>query len=281
MFELTRYLYIADDVKISLLVSILEKDYEQALFWASEMYYSGYQEEVVEYVRTIYFTFFQHWNPRFERLLIKPYEQNINDCMYALVTTIKNLTAIPRQFSVREFVYGKGADINEREVKKQKETRLWIQPNVESCEKYIQSTPLPNTKHYKFLSSVCLYSTDKRWGKLFSCSYLTIPQPELIQSHRNHWIYYASFTPLWRERIIEFGGEIEDTRIVFPDEETLERFHNRYDYELDEQTREIQGKLSHIEPYQMCDVNEFYKKYEPGLKVIKSKRINKKSSESK
>ena len=47
MFELTRYLYIADDVKVSLLVSIFEKDYDKALFWASEMHYSGYQQELL------------------------------------------------------------------------------------------------------------------------------------------------------------------------------------------------------------------------------------------
>ena len=281
MYELTRYLYIADDVKISLLVSILEKDYEQALFWASEMYYSGYQEEALEFVCAIYSTFFQKWNPQLERMITKTKEQHSDDSMYALITIIKNLAVKMRQYSVREFIFGKGAEFNETEVISKNETRLWIQPDVESCKKYAQSTPLPKTKHHKFLSNVCLYSTEKRWGKLFGCSYMTLSQGDLIKSHRMHWLYYASFTPLWRQRILEFRGEIEDSQIVFPDDDSFEEFHNRYDYELDEQAKEIQGKVSHIEPYQMCDANEFYKKYEPGLKVIKSKRVNKKSSQGK
>lgn len=281
MFVLTRYLYIADDVKISLLVSILEKDCEKAMFWASEMHYSGYEEEVLEFVCAIYSTFFQKWNPRFKTMLDRTIQENKNGSIHALLTIIKNLTAKVRHYSVKEFVYGKHAEFNNREIVSQRETRLWIQIRPELCKKYAQCRPISNTKHDKFLPEVCLYSIEKRWGKFFECSYISIPQKELLENHRKHWLYYASFTPLWRERILKFGGEIGDSQIVFPDDDSFEEFHNRYDYELDEQAKEVQGKVSHIEPYQMCDANEFYKKYEPGLKVIKSKRVNKKSGKSK
>ena len=131
------------------------------------------------------------------------------------------------------------------------------------------------------LSKVCLYSSEKRWGNLFGCKYVTVPQPELLESHRSDWLYHASFTPLWKQRITEYRGVIEDTRVIFPDEDLFEEFHNHYDYEIDEQTKEMQSRVSHIEPYSMCDANEFYKKYEPGLKVVKSKRVNKKRGECK
>ena len=45
---LTRYLYIKEDVLMSLLISILEKEYDESLFWASELYFSGYEQETVE-----------------------------------------------------------------------------------------------------------------------------------------------------------------------------------------------------------------------------------------
>jgi len=278
MFELTRYLYIVDDVKISLLVSVLEKDYNKALFWVSEMYHSGYQEEVVEYVDAIYSTFFQKWNPRFHRIMRKTKEQYKNDTMYALTVIIKNLTVNVRQFSVRDFVYGKGAEFNETTTKVQNETNLWILPTEEASKKYALTE---NATHYTLLSKVCLYSSEKRWGKLFGCKYVTVPQPELLENHRSHWLYHASVTPLWKQRITEYRGVIEDTRVIFPDEDLFEEFHNRYDYEIDEQTKEMQSRVSHIEPYSMCDANEFYKKYEPGLKVVKSKRVNKKRGECK
>lgn len=281
MLALTRYLYIADDVKNSLLVSILEKDYEKALFWASEMHYSGYQEELLAFVCSIYVTFFQKWNPRFQVQLNKTIQEKSNNSLYAVITIIKNLVAKVRQYSVKEFVYGKDAEFNEKEIVPHKETKLWIQVSAELCEKYAQSTPPPNTKNYTFLRKVCAYSTEKRWGHLFGCGYVAIPQKELIEIHRLHWLYYASFTPLWRKRILDVGGEVQESRILFPDENAFEKFHSMYEYELDEQSREIQGKVSHNEPYQVCDANEFYKKYEPGLKVVKSKRVNKKCSESK
>ena len=40
MIQLTRYLYIKDEVKIALLLSILDKK-EESIYWAYEIYYSN------------------------------------------------------------------------------------------------------------------------------------------------------------------------------------------------------------------------------------------------
>ena len=41
---LTRYLYNLTDVKISFITSLLKsEDMKEVLFWASELYYSGYE----------------------------------------------------------------------------------------------------------------------------------------------------------------------------------------------------------------------------------------------
>ena len=45
----TRYLYVKDEVRISLLVSILKKS-DDALFWAYELYYSGFKNELFELI---------------------------------------------------------------------------------------------------------------------------------------------------------------------------------------------------------------------------------------
>lgn len=68
---LTRYLYIKDEVEISLLVSLLEKHREQSLFWAYELYYSGFCEELFEFLWIIYFDFFASLNPSFEVYFLK------------------------------------------------------------------------------------------------------------------------------------------------------------------------------------------------------------------
>ena len=61
-FVLTRYLYIKEDVYISLVKSVFEKDYDQSLFWASELYFSGFQQETIEFIHAIYTSYFESNN---------------------------------------------------------------------------------------------------------------------------------------------------------------------------------------------------------------------------
>ena len=67
---LTRYLYIKDEVKLALLISILNKS-DDAIFWAYELYYSGFKLELYEYIWKIYYDFFATLNPCFELYLNK------------------------------------------------------------------------------------------------------------------------------------------------------------------------------------------------------------------
>jgi len=64
----TRYLYIKDEVKTSLLVSILNKS-DDAIFWAYELYYSGFKNELIEFIWQIYYDFFATQNPTFAAYL--------------------------------------------------------------------------------------------------------------------------------------------------------------------------------------------------------------------
>jgi hypothetical protein len=66
----TRYLYIKDEVKLALLISILNKS-DDAIFWAYELYYSGFKMELFDYIWKIYYDFFATLNPSFEAYLNK------------------------------------------------------------------------------------------------------------------------------------------------------------------------------------------------------------------
>lgn len=91
----TRYLYIKDEVKISLLLSLLDKN-EDALFWVYELYMSGFKQETFEYVWQIYYDFYATLNPSFEEYFIKKHTEWItNECKNDLIigTLIKNLLA--------------------------------------------------------------------------------------------------------------------------------------------------------------------------------------------
>jgi hypothetical protein len=70
----TRYLYIKDEVYIALLVSILNKS-DDAIFWAYELYHSGYKHKFFELIWLIYYDFFATLNPSFESYLFKKHRE--------------------------------------------------------------------------------------------------------------------------------------------------------------------------------------------------------------
>ena len=70
----TRYLYVKEEVRIALLVSILNKS-DDAIFWAYEMYYSGFKHELFTLIWKIYYDFFATINPAYEAYLIKKHRE--------------------------------------------------------------------------------------------------------------------------------------------------------------------------------------------------------------
>ena len=66
----TRYLYVKDEVKLALITSLLDKK-EKALFWAYELYYSGFELELFNHLWKIYFDFYYTLNPSFYDYFVK------------------------------------------------------------------------------------------------------------------------------------------------------------------------------------------------------------------
>jgi len=70
----TQYLYIKEEVRIALLVSILNKS-DDAIFWAYELYHSGFKYELLNLIWKIYYDFFATLNPAYEAYLIKKHKE--------------------------------------------------------------------------------------------------------------------------------------------------------------------------------------------------------------
>ena len=70
----TQYLYIKEEVCIALLVSILNKS-DDAIFWAYELYHSGFKHEFFNLIWKIYYDFFATLNPAFEVYLLKKHKE--------------------------------------------------------------------------------------------------------------------------------------------------------------------------------------------------------------
>ena len=69
MYQLSRYLYELSEVKGNLILALLGKDNDKALFWALEYYYSGFPCQVVNFVIQIYYDFYYVLNPTFEKYM--------------------------------------------------------------------------------------------------------------------------------------------------------------------------------------------------------------------
>lgn len=94
-FKFTRYLYELEEVKIAFMLSLLNKS-DEVLFWAYELYYSGYKQELVDLIWKIYYDFYSSLNPAFEAYLLKKNTiSNLND--------VKIIANIVNSFLIRPY----------------------------------------------------------------------------------------------------------------------------------------------------------------------------------
>lgn len=268
-FILTRYLYIKEDVWASLMMSVLNKDVDQTLFWVCEMYYSGFEEELAEYLIVLYVEFFRSKNPRLEPILRKM-AGSISEGAHIAATMAVNMTAAPRKFVVQDFTVTRtDADVElegnigdsrslPSELRKHfggvcvDETRIIIRISPDALLKYhnVLKNDDIGLPARKILQKVCTYSTRKDLVELFQSSHNNIPHTKLCEYHRtdHNWVYFASFSPIWANRIAEYDGVIdnENCRVDFPNDECIERFYEEYGYEPDEQKMETLTKFMHF-----------------------------------
>ena len=92
-FRFTRYLYETDEVKISLMMSILNRNIDKALFWAAELFYSGLRAELTTELWLIFYDYYATLNPNFEKYLVSKIKTEINDIV-VLGSIIHNFNII-------------------------------------------------------------------------------------------------------------------------------------------------------------------------------------------
>ena len=118
----TRYLYIKDEVKSVLLISILNKS-DDAIFWAYELYYSGNKNELYAFIWQIYYDFFAMLNPSFAAYLAKKLGPNELIDVRFISSIIQNLIIRPYNTDVfllriisEQFVSDAGVEAEDVEV---------------------------------------------------------------------------------------------------------------------------------------------------------------------
>jgi len=329
--QFTRYLYLKDEVVIALIASFWNKDPDQALYWAYELYYSGFESELKTGLIRIYYDFYATLNPHMESQFLtkiaswdKTPIKTIASIVYSFIKKQHNydlflLRQMVKQFELEpldgkwlktrpESSHAKTiletipSDKVESEfiklldevpfVDKDKELKLFrkatfvIDPHIVLLQRvlsYYDAIHNPREKKnsyvtvdeeklkqyetlntdydsgfypYKVFRSAVKYSVDHYGVQGLFCSLREKINPKKMHKmYTWDWLYYASFTPIWKKRIIAFNGFIchKEKKILFMESDTdceavkdaddwLDEFYDSYGYEPDEQPFNILEK---------------------------------------
>jgi len=219
--QFTQYWYEQQKNQNNLQMALMEKKREESLFWAYELYHSGFKDEVWQLVIEIYLQHYETYNPRFRTRLDSFYAewQKTNDaCLLGTVVGTLACWDCDR---------GEDKQPTKRFLILYKEDRHQTIPVTYPARKYLQQvskfsvrTPtipeLPRPSSFR-------------------------PQAELQLLLHQNWLYYCAKTPIWVSRIEEGRGFIqENTQTVeFNTDEDLEEFYDKWGLEPDEQSMEM------------------------------------------
>lgn len=251
---LTRYLYIKEEAMISLIIAIMEKKRDEALFWAYELYWSGFQEEVFEYLMSVFTDMFETVNPRLRYFLQTQVDSWKQDPTkhWAIGTMVRNLVDKNRNFNIDAFVL----NISPVSDLKIKDRRFYIELEAKDIIQYetIQGE-LPRV----ILGKACRFSTKKQYNNIFGASHKNVLAKDILHASRMEWEYYASFSSVWKGRIEDCNGKIDINlkRVVFDDDDDQEEFYDQYGYEPDEQSLDLLSKITHVKPVVQMSLQEF------------------------
>jgi hypothetical protein len=203
---LTRYLYVKEEVIHTLSMCLYTKKKEEAIFWAYELYYSGWMEDLFQLFSSFMNPIIQSYYLKKQTEWHTSHDANI---IGSIINSIILYHGITKQIKKRLFV------------------------RFEYSERYKTVCDGPPRK---ILERVCTYSTIKRIDH------------DICYKWYYKWLYYASFSPIWKERIEQYGGiqKEETCEIEFTDVDLEEEFYDHYWYEPDEQKRDIQEKMIYL-----------------------------------
>ncbi len=207
----TRYLYNYSSCIKNLEITIREHLQDETLFWAFELYYSGFRDDATKVCKSAIEHLENKKRKSAMKKLIKDYETTPNETTFAKM--VGNL-AMPEN------------------------SRFIIDYDEQIINKY--KTILPNNttiKHWNVLQHACKYTSRVTEGlEIYNIVF------------GSDWLYYASATPIWSDRIKKYNGIVDHNKktVIFPEDPTdhmMQAFYSRYGYELDEQPMQVKHRI--------------------------------------
>jgi hypothetical protein len=267
----TRYLYLIQDVKASLMLSILDRQRKEAFYWAYELYFSGIEEETFCLLQNMAYT---KYNKKCAAFVDKQKElwDNNRDHYWILGTIVWYLCERP--YSVGAFVkeYCKDDDVLSKiqtasEISRSYNRSSSISSNIivileeKDVMKYVNmetTTPRYLLTH----PDLTKYRIRNYCATMFENDHVEIDRDTMVRLYRDHWMYFACASPLWWKRIRKHGGKMDHAseKVVFDEnDERTDVFYEKYYYDTDEQPAYIMElRLPELKQWTW---NDFYEHY--------------------
>ena len=191
-----------------------EMSREESIFWAYELYWSGFSDEVWHWIREIYVKYYEETNPRFKRRLDGFYEEWVQTGDHGLLGTAVGTLAMRSRIpdEPERMIILRYSD-------KRHETVGAVKPPRKYLAKVSQWPIRPQAKYMAQEFDGLLLKSVRE-------AYLGM-----------NWLYYCS--PVWLERIKGFKGTAKEGTVAFETEDDFEAFHETWGLEPDEQSMEM------------------------------------------
>lgn len=184
----TRYFYIKDEVEIALLMALLNKDINEATFWAYELYYSGFVQDFCNLIYKIYYDFYAICNITYEPCIRKHITKLLDDkpsvykngIVKAIIEDLIIRSFTPDVFVSRiiNMLYENEIELLEDNIdltklgNLRKQIKMWIEnKNYSSFASYILSINSFKELNRIYNTTVTILGVDKKTIKEFKIKY--------------------------------------------------------------------------------------------------------------
>lgn len=252
----TRYLYSKEDVLHSLFIALIDKNIDEALFWAYELYYSGFQEETIEHLLKHFLEIYEtKYTKVFKSFIMKQYNswyETKKDCIIG--TIVWNLCN--SDYDLHKFIqmyFKVNTDKMKQKESSKKKNKLRLIMSDHDIEQYKTIQHIEGNG-WKVLPNVYKYQIHREVSNLFEASNIGF-----VDEYYYNWLYYAYFSPIWKERLSKYNYMVcnESKKIMMNDDDE-DDFYSLYSYIPDEQSKETQlmslgNNIKQINIQEFCD----------------------------
>ena len=251
----TRYLYPKVFVKQSIMLALLDHNYDETMFWTYELYFSGFEDETYDFIFKLYHDIYRYDNPKLIKFMETTRDVWYNNSLqYWLIGSIV-ATLCYCNFRLDKFVenYFK---VHCSHIEQYPKKLVIIKLREQDIREYKINRHVDPPRNY--LGLVCKYPIRTNMNRLFMSDI-----PDLQKKWYYKWEFYAGQSPLWQERFDDIHARIsmKDQKVVFQDEDWKEAFYERWNLEPDEQSFEMQHIILGNKEEKQLSLKEFCQKY--------------------